>query len=397
MTTLNGTGIRSQTVAIVVDQFPTMSETFIIDQIDALLSRGLDVHIVANFRSKTGLVHEKGRELASRATYIEDRLPLPKWLPRALRRRMWPASWTLNAYRKELRSAAVVLCHFGPVGCQVARALVGDSRPQLWTVFHGYDLSSYVRRFGTAIYAGLFARGDKFFAVSRQWMDRLKQLGCAPERIALMRMGVDVDVIPFVSRTVERSRQLRLLSVCRLVEKKGIDVALRALADLSRSRPEMEFRYDVIGDGPLRRRLEWLRDELGLADSVVFAGGQPASIVRNKLNEADIFLLPSVTASNGDMEGIPVSLMEAMAAGVPVLSTFHSGIPELIEHEKSGLLAPERDHHTLARNICILVDDAARRSAMTAAARRKVETEFNQSKLWNELAAKISEVAALRP
>jgi colanic acid/amylovoran biosynthesis glycosyltransferase len=397
MTTLNGTGIRSQTVAIVVDQFPTMSETFIIDQIDALSGRGLHLRIIAGFRSKTGLVHEKGRELASRATYIEDRLPLPKWLPRPLRRRICPASWTLKAYREELRSAAVVLCHFGPVGGQAARALAQDPRPRLWTVFHGYDLSSYVRRFGTAVYAGLFARGDKFFAVSRQWMDRLTQLGCPPERIALMRMGVDVDAIPFVQRTIERRRKLRLLSVCRLVEKKGIDTALRALADLRRSRPELEFCYQVIGDGPLRKQLERLRDELGLADSVVFAGGQPASVVRSQLTEADIFMLPSLTASDGDMEGIPVSLMEAMAAGVPVLSTFHSGIPELVEHQISGLLAAERDYLAFARNICILVDDPAHRSAMTAAARRKIENEFNQSKLWDELAAEILEAAALRP
>jgi colanic acid/amylovoran biosynthesis glycosyltransferase len=111
--------------------------------------------------------------------------------------------------------------------------------------------------------------------------------------------------------------------------------------------------------------------------------------VKARLAQADLFILPSRAAGDGDMEGIPVALMEAMASGVPVLSTFHSGIPELIEHGVTGLLGPERDHAVLAANILMLIDNAELRSRIVIAARQKVERDFNQTKLLDELSALI--------
>jgi colanic acid/amylovoran biosynthesis glycosyltransferase len=288
-----------------------------------------------------------------------------------------------------LKPADLVLCHFGPVGLRAAKALAHDPRPAIWTIFHGNDLSAFLKRFGARAYRSLFDRGELFFGVSRLWMARLKELGCPADRVRLMRMGVDVDAIEFHPREPDADRPLRFLTVGRLVEKKGIDVALRALAELRRLRPGLDWTYEIAGDGPLRSRLERLCEELQLRDRVTFSGKQSPAAIQSRLGMSDLFLLPSVTAANGDMEGIPVSLMEAMAAGVPVLSTFHSGIPELIEDGVSGLLAPERDHVALAENICRLLEEPGLRAGLVSAARDKVEREFNQSRLWDDLVAEI--------
>src|SRR5699024_2729183 len=143
-------------------------------------------------------------------------------------------------------------------------------------------------------------------------------------------LGVDLEALPMARRDWT-SPPMRFVSVCRLIEKKGIEFALRALARMQQDRPERAWSYTIIGDGELRGALEALATELGIADIVRFCGAQPHDVVRRCLAESHVFVLPSVTARNGDVEGIPISLMEAMAAGLVPVSTFHSGIPELIE------------------------------------------------------------------
>jgi colanic acid/amylovoran biosynthesis glycosyltransferase len=379
----------SAPIVVMAHEFPSVSETFVTDQVDGLLARGLNLRIVSHFRGDESLVHANASILASRTTYIEDSFRSPKWLPRALRSRIHRGHSTRLLYREALRSAKLILCHFGPVGFRAADALRGIDGPQLWTVFHGYDLSLYPKKFGAGVYARLFARGDRFFGVSRLWTAKLERLGCPTDRIGLMRMGVDVDRVPFAQRCALARQGLRFLSVGRLVEKKGTETALRALAEINRLRPQLDWSYEVIGSGPLRSRLRRLRDELGLTGRVSFSGMKSEAEVKARLAQADLFILPSRAAGDGDMEGIPVALMEAMASGVPVLSTFHSGIPELIEHGVTGLLGPERDHAVLAANILMLIDNAELRSRIVIAARQKVERDFNQTKLLDELSALI--------
>jgi colanic acid/amylovoran biosynthesis glycosyltransferase len=378
-----------------VDSFPTLSETFVLEQIDALLSQDVDVRVVARTRSGDGLIHEKGRRLMAIASFAEDGAPFPKYLPRPLRHR-YPQWLQRRLYAQALGSADLVICHFGPIGRRAAMALETLRTPSLWTIFHGHDISTYVDTAGPDIYAKLFARGDRFFGVSRLWTAKLEKLGCPPSRIGLLRMGVDVDRIPFVERRFDPQRELRILSVCRLVEKKGMEFSLLALAELRRRCPELNWSYEIVGEGPLRHSLESLSRSLGLHESVVFSGRLPAEAVRARLGQCDLFMLPSVTARDGDMEGIPVSLMEAMAAGVPVLSTSHSGIPELVEDGVNGLLAPERDHLALADNLLKLIDRPDLGPSLAAAARRKIEAEFNQRKISEHLASEISKELAQR-
>ena len=191
-------------------------------------------------------------------------------------------------------------------------------------------------------------------------------------------MGVDCKAIRYAPSRGRAGEPVRILTVGRLVEKKGTEYSLRALAEVVREAPHVDWRFEVVGDGPLGDGLRELAGRLALDDRVRFLGPLPSDEVRERLAAADLFLLPSVVASDGDMEGIPVSLMEAMAAGVPVVSSVHSGIPELIDHGASGLLAEERDVAGLVRHVRTLIENPDARRRLVGPARRKVEQEFNQ-------------------
>jgi len=374
-------------VVVMADVFPKLSETFVLAQVQALIERGFNVHVLARLRPARG-AEDQIRGPRPDVVYLEDGAGPLRYLPRRVRRRL-PARLQGYAYATILRNAKLVICHFGPNGNQAARELRGYPKPKLWTIFHGYDVSSYVQRAGGKVYERLFKRGDRFFAVSRLWMRKLEELRAPPSRIHLLRMGVDVKQIPFSPSQFDFKAGLKILTVCRLVEKKGTETTLRALAVVRRMRPELRWSFEIVGDGPLAAPLKRLSQDLGLSDHVHFAGPAAPSTIKAKLAQCDLFVLPSVTAANGDMEGVPVALMEAMAAGVLVLSTFHSGIPELVEHGVSGLLTEERDAEGLAENLLRLVDEPELRISMAKAARKKVENEFNQSAIMDEFASEL--------
>jgi colanic acid/amylovoran biosynthesis glycosyltransferase len=305
-----------------------------------------------------------------------------------------------SAIARNDRGAAgygVVLCHFGTAGLRAAalkrRGLISGD---VWTIFHGSDLSSLLQRSPPDVYRRLFEVGDRFLPVSEFWRSRLIKLGCPPERICVLHMGVDTRAFAFRERPLRRG-DLELISVARLVEKKGIAIALKALAILRERRPDLMWRYRIVGDGPSRGRLQHLADDLGIGQRVEFLGAQAPVAVRGLVDQSDIFVLPSITAQNGDQEGIPVSLMEAMATGVAVASTFHSGIPELVEHGVGGLLAPERDVGALADNLLLLLEDPELRQRLALVGRAKVEAEFDQEVLGAKLHAMICEAASANP
>jgi colanic acid/amylovoran biosynthesis glycosyltransferase len=164
-----------------------------------------------------------------------------------------------------------------------------------------------------------------------------------------------------------------------MIEKKGIDYGLRAVAELRRR--EIPVRYTVIGDGPERQALRSLAHELELGETVSFLGWRDQRAVAQLMQESDVLLAPSVTDAAGDQEGIPVTLMEAMATGMPVVATRHSGIPELVEDGVSGFLVPERDAPGLADALDRLARDAALAARIGRAARARIAAEFDIGRL----------------
>jgi len=150
-------------------------------------------------------------------------------------------------------------------------------------------------------------------------------------------------------------------------------------------RDGVDMSLDIVGDGPLRPALDSLVAELGMHNAVRIIGARSHDEVARVMGAAHLFAAPSVTASDGDMEGIPVALMEAMASGLPVVATRHSGIPELVEDRVSGVLVPERDTAALASALQWFVDHPERWSAMALAAHAMVERNYNVERLNDEL------------
>jgi colanic acid/amylovoran biosynthesis glycosyltransferase len=175
----------------------------------------------------------------------------------------------------------------------------------------------------------------------------LLKLGCPAEKIRIQRTGIPLGDIPFRSRQWPTDGAWHFVQACRLIEKKGLRTSLRAFADFASQHPRAKFT--IAGDGPLLEELQRTARALGVADKISFPGFISQRELRDLFCEAHIFLHPSETGSDGNQEGVPNSMLEAMASGLPVFATDHGGIPEAIEDGVSGVLLPERDHAALSR------------------------------------------------
>lgn len=209
-----------------------------------------------------------------------------------------------------------------------------------------------------------------FLPVSNFIRQRLLAQGFAPERTITHYGGVNVQRFQ-ADPAVQRERVV--LFVGRLVEKKGCDVLIEAIAKVQHHEPAVELI--VIGDGPLRASLE-LQAQQKLK-RYQFLGMQPPEVVQNWMNRARIFAAPSVTASNGDSEGLPTVIFEAQAMGLPVVSTVHAGIPEAVIHGETGFLTPERDVEGLAHHCLQLLQSDDLWQRLSQGARSLMEQQFN--------------------
>lgn len=195
------------------------------------------------------------------------------------------------------------------------------------------------------------------------------------ERIHIIHCGIPLADWPFQASAAV-AEPFRILSVGALIELKGHDSLIEACGIL-RDRGR-DFRCGIIGAGPQQGALLERIRELGLTDKIRLTGPLPQQEVQRRLRAADVFVLASRTSEQGDTDGIPVSLMEAMATGVPVVSTRVAGIPELVRDGDTGFLGPEAAPRQLADNVLRAVDPSGDRQGVTARARRFIEREFSQ-------------------
>jgi colanic acid/amylovoran biosynthesis glycosyltransferase len=394
-------------VAWLTALFPVLSEIPFLNQIVGLVERGHEVDIYADGPQPGGPFHPDVARLG-----LESRTRYPiRWPAGRLERwraaarllashrgserrlllrtldpsRFWHRAWTLDQLRRTarflpLRPYDVCYCAFGmdaPHALRLRR--VGALGGELVVAFRGADTTKYVARRGPRVYARTFREARLLLPVCDFLGRRLVQLGAPAERVVVHRTGIDLRRWPYRERHPGAPGGLRLVSVGRLIEKKGIAHVVRALRLLVDRGVRAEYR--VFGDGPLRDRLTALTGELGLADRVVFEGRQGQEAVREGLDRADVLVAASVTAADGDEEGIPNVLKEAMASGMPVVGTRHAGIPELVEDGISGWLVPERDEAQLAEALARLAEEPERWPAMGRAGRARVEREYDIHRL----------------
>jgi colanic acid/amylovoran biosynthesis glycosyltransferase len=248
---------------------------------------------------------------------------------------------------------ALVHAHFGLSAIRVFRAVRKCNIPLLVT-FHGFDASRYLRNSGyvRTLASVMQSPGVHGIAVSKRMKEQLQAVGIDTSRTIHHYIGTDTDFFD-PSRITERPdpRSFTFLQVSNFVEKKGHAYTVNAFhkflkeTDTSQRRP----RLVLAGEGPLKRKIERLTQKLGIDGYVEFPGFCDTDGVRRLMALADCFVHHSVTASNGDQEGIPTVIMEAMAMNLPVLSTYHSGIPELVVDRLHGLLVGERDVDACSR------------------------------------------------
>ncbi len=401
-------------IAMIVNQFPALSETFVLSQITGLIDRGHSVDIFASQPRAEGTVHQDVLDygLLERTTYYSSALVTPpsivrrvasaaRVVAREVGRNPRPIAHALNVVRYGKRAASlrmlhhiapflgrgpydIIQCHFGPSGILAAfLQSIGAIQGKLITTFHGHDVTAYVRAHGPGVYADLFRRGARFLHVSEYLGRKLKALGSPPERTMLHRVGVDIERFAFAPRVLAPGEPVRLITVARLVEKKGLEYSIRAVAQVARRHPNL--RYRIVGDGKLREPLQRLIAELGMGDTIELLGWKSQDEVRRLYAESHLFVLGSVTASNGDEEGLPVALQETQAMGLPAVCTRHSGFPEGLVEGRSGLLVPERDVEAMAAAIATLIEHPERWPEMGRAGRAHIEEHFDNRKLNDRL------------
>lgn len=227
-------------------------------------------------------------------------------------------------------------------------------------------------------YSLLKQHGALFLPVCRYLADELVTLGFPSEKIHVLYGGIELDLFPYQARTIPEHGDIVILSIGRLVEKKGFLTLVRAFQRVHAKHPRCRLR--IIGSGKDEENIRRLVNELGLTPFVELPGAMDAAAIAQEMNRAHLFCLASETASDGDIEGIPNVLKEAMASGLPVISTNHAGIPELIEHGRTGYLAPEKDDKELANGIRFFLEHPGQIPSFTKRARKVIEQQFDVAK-----------------
>ncbi len=216
-------------------------------------------------------------------------------------------------------------------------------------------------------------RSKQVITISEYNKRFLVSKGISPEKICIVRCGIKANI----KNSTKKSKKVPVIgSIGRLVEKKGMDVLIAACVLLKND--GIRFKLEIAGDGPLLQPLAALAEKLNISERVDFIGPLRHDRVFDWLKSLSVFALACKRDKNGDADGIPVVLMEAMAYDIPVLSTSITGVPELVEHEKTGLLSPPENAELLYKNLKRILSDKKLRNKLVAGARKRVEEEFSQ-------------------
>lgn len=355
-------------LVVAVPQFP-VSETFVRDHIRTIspdstavisiedpgdtLSK--DIPLLCERRGMRGLIARVHSHLRFLSPTIEalDRWRIERFLQ-----------------RHDIKACLAEYLTFGFRMIDPAR----NAGKPLYVYAHGWDVALGFRDPAwRARYSSLFSAASGIVVASNYMAQRLTELGCLPDKLHKIPCGIDCSQF---SRSAREPG--RILAVGRLVEKKAPHLTLKAFAQVSETHPEAHLH--MVGEGPLRGECERLIHRHNLQASVTMHGAQPPEFVRAHLEKAAIFVQHSVTARNGDTEGLGVSLLEAMASAVPVVATIHNGFPETVRDGVTGILVPEQDVSRMADAICSLLRDSTRLGQMGDAGPDWVNAQFSLDK-----------------
>lgn len=401
-------------VIYLVRSWPRLSQTFIVNEVLAVERRGVELAVFAMVRSGEKVVQPQVANVRAPVRYLEDRGPRRQRLAEhatvfaaapvrylragmfALRHRGLSAGYatttTFGCFRQAVQVAATVVrlrrsgtapehlhAHFAHDPALVALLVRRLTRLPYSFTAHARDLVQIPPE-------NLRARAVEATALVTCCQANADYIATAvptcPTPVRVVHHGVELNrFAPPPTRPLRTVA--KLVSVGRLVEKKGFADLLQALKGVKAS--GQEFSCDVYGEGPLLPRLVELRDSLDLTTEVSFRGEQDRDAIIAALRDADIFVLTPVVTSDGDRDGIPNVLVEAMACGLPVVTTSAGGIAELVHHGVNGMLTTPGDVADIEAQLAAVLDSQAVRREMGAAARRTVEADYDVDAAAEEL------------
>jgi len=391
---------HGRTLVYIVSNFPCYSETFVLNELVELRRRGYGIIIFSLRRPRERLVQEDAGPFLADAVYPRSALDMRLWWaqlyfcvtrPLACAGLLWdivrscasrPLTMVANmaifpnslwfAYRVRAQGVRHLHAHFANYPATCAMIVSRLLRAPFSFTCHAHDIFR-----DTAMLERKIALSKACRAIS-QYNRAYIEDACRsiPEgRLVVIHCGIDPERFRPAVRE-ERGGTIRILSVGRLTPPKGFDDLIEACGLLREK--GIPFRCDIVGEGPMEGELKRLAGRRGLDAHVRFTGPLSQGQVLALYRAADVFVLASKKARHRDVQdGIPVVLMEAMASGVPVISTTISGIPELIDDGVSGFLVSPGDFSALAEKAACLIGDRAAGERCRENGRRKVEDEFN--------------------
>ena len=355
-------------------------ETFVNRHI-ALLFGGETCVVAGRFHGENPLgrpVFERRR----RGSSLADRLTAPWWLARntlvhGTSRVPYGGAWRDMAAFLRDNGVGVILAEFGTQALAVAPVGQALGIP-VFTYFRGTDASKHLRRPRIQrAYRLMMPHLAGVFSVSQFLLDNLAAHGVRHPNARVIPSGVDVRRF-----TPGAKRPGSFLAVGRFVEKKAPLTTLRAFAEATADRPDTVL--EMVGDGPLLGACRALAEELGLGNRVTLPGALPHDAVRARLATSEVFLQHSVTAQDGNTEGLPTAIQEALACGCAVIATRHAGIPEAVDEGVTGFLVAEHDAAAYAERISRVLAEG-RLPGMSRAARATAEARFDNDRLLHDL------------
>ena len=403
-------------VLVITNRFPAISTPFILNLVTGLVDQDVKVTVVSLEKGEEGPHHKQYYQYSDQFDLIEKPA-----VPASYYKRVWYLIRALSYFMftdfsifllclkslfrgrfgislryiydirffYSLREFDLGHAQFGPIG-----ALLVDLKNDgvlkfpIITHFRGYDIQKIFNYRPQNLYENLFKSGTYFLANCEYFRAKLIRMGVPPEKIEVLYSGIDDNFFNQFKQIINlQNATIQLCSVGRLTGKKGLEYSIRAVAQIIALRPDLSIRYTIIGEGELRKSLEELVDSLNLQSQVVFLGAKNHSFILEYLLTQDIFLSHNIKTEDGD-EDAPVNVIkEAYLLKLPVVSTWHGGIPELVQDGISGYLVPEKNIAEMCVSILDLIDNPERRMQFGEAGYRIVKENFTNALINKKLLA----------
>lgn len=392
-------GVDRPKVCYLLKRYPRLSQTFIVNEISALRSLGLDLVIVASKDSGEEIVHEKCKDLDVPIYYM------PQLSEKALLELSFryhkeitanpekhgfehiKGSHTLSEYKTWVQVAMTaplvrslgvthIHGHFATWGATAASFMSDVTGLPFSFTAHARDI--YHESIDNGALATRIEKARFVITVSdfnKKYLDKLLLFQGKSGKVIRLYNGMDLSRFGPGGEAKERGL---IVSVGRFVKKKGFRYLIES-CKLLKDKVKY-FHCAIVGEGEERESMEEMVERYGLHQEVSFLGAQPQEDVIRIIKKAEVFALPCIVSDDGDRDGLPTVLLESMALGTPVISTKIAGIPEMIQHEESGLLVPERDAVSLAGAMGRMLESVELREKCAVAALLSVEENFNMTK-----------------